>query len=207
MSSKAIVYVLHRQGGSSHKLAKVGSTKISAESRAANYTDGGWASFYTAEVSAHIRYAVEKEAHNILKQGGHWLDPAITGGTANEIFTCSPHEAKIAVERAIHIVKRDLKSFIDPEYDAEMQKLKLDNATFSNEIGALKRQSQEIERYKDAQRVVNEAEHVKKLQERIRILDKTLIERDQQIKKLGSDLRNLSRTVELDSRRKFRKKG
>lgn len=228
MTSKAIVYVLHRQGGQSHKLAKVGSTKISVESRASNYTDGGWTSYYTAEVSVHIRYAVEKEAHNILKQNGHWLDPSVTGGSAQEIFTCSPQDAKNAVERAIEAVKWDLTHFVDPETGEGLQKLRVENAKLSTELEILKRQSQETVLFKDSYTL-----HVNRLQERIRELDamvfdrdqkitrlraeidKAVVEKDREIIKLRSDLDNLNPLTEVDPRQnsrqnshqKFRKKG
>jgi len=210
MTLKAIVYVLHRQGGQSHKLAKVGSTKISAESRASNYTDGGWTSYYTAEVSVHIRYAVEKAAHNILKQNGHWLDPSVTGGSAHEIFTCSPQDAKNAVERAIEAVKLELTQFVDPEYSEELQKLKVENAKIIEELKILKHQSEEPELYSDPVTL-----QVKRLQERIKELKKTVIEKDRKITKLSFDLQNLNGLTEPDSlqkslqksRQRFRKNG
>jgi cell division septum initiation protein DivIVA len=205
MTSKAIIYVLHRQGGQSHKLAKVGSTKISAESRASNYTDGGWVSYYTAEVSVHIRYAVEKEAHNILKQNGHWLDPSVTGGSAQEIFTCSPQDAKNAVERAIEAVKLELTQFVDPEYYEELQKLKAENEQIREELEILTHQSEEPELYRGPYTL-----QVKRLQERIKELDKAVTEKDRMITKLSFDLQNLNGLTEPDprqnSRQKFRKR-
>ena len=205
MTLKAIVYVLHRQGGQSHKLAKVGSTKISAESRASNYTDGGWTSYYTAEVSVHIRYAVEKAAHNILKQNGHWLDPSVTGGSAQEIFTCSPQDAKNAVDRAIEAVKLELTQFVDPEYYEELQKLKAENAQIREELEILTHQSEEPELYRGPYTL-----QVKRLQERIKELDKAVTEKDRMITKLSFDLQNLNGLTEPDprqnSRQKFRKR-
>lgn len=117
MSAMSIIYVLSRADAIRHNLTKVGSTKISTDSRAANYTDGGWIKYFDIEVSSHIQFAVERTAHRILRDKGHWLDPRATDGTAQEIFTCGPEEGKQAIIDAVDKVKFDLGRFIYPQTD------------------------------------------------------------------------------------------
>ncbi len=96
--AEAFVYVLYRDNGYGRIFSKVGSTRLSAGSRANDYTDGGWQVFDEMPIHPAIRYHVERQSHEILKS--HWLDPSMTGGTAREIFTCSPEEAVMAVREA-----------------------------------------------------------------------------------------------------------
>ncbi len=93
---KSVVYVLSRDGTSN--VSKVGSTRISSKSRAADYTDGGWRVFFELEVAGPLRFYIERTAHEILTEQGYWLDPGMTGGSAKELFTCHPNLAKAAVE-------------------------------------------------------------------------------------------------------------
>jgi hypothetical protein len=80
----SIIYVLSRTDNSS--ISKIGSTEISAQSRAQNYTDGDWSVFSEIEVPSVVKFSVERFAQRILKSGGYWLDPKISGGTATEVF-------------------------------------------------------------------------------------------------------------------------
>lgn len=115
MSESSIIYALYRSSETRHNLTKVGSTKISADSRAANYTDGEWIKYFDFEVSSHVQFAVERTAHKILRNKGFWLDPRVTNGTAQEIFTCEPEEAKKAIIDAVEMVKADLGRFVHPQ--------------------------------------------------------------------------------------------
>lgn len=199
MSPKAVVYVLHREDGSRNNLSKVGSTKISADGRAANYTDGGWTAYFTAEVPAHVRFAVERKAHSILSKKGLWLDPTITGGTANEIFTCTPNEAQNAIVDAIQMIKSELSDFIGDEIALSLTKAKHKNLELAQKLES---QDKELESLKkihkdqlliaDSYKIINEAEHIKKLQARIRALDKSLNEKDREISSLRIEITRLN---------------
>ena len=96
LNSNSIIYVLSRS--SNDKISKIGSTKVSAESRANDYTDGEWSVYSQITVPSIFHFTVEKFSHEILKQKGYWLDPKISGGSANEIFLCEPITAMDAVE-------------------------------------------------------------------------------------------------------------
>jgi len=98
LSEKSIIYVLKR--ADHDEISKVGSTKISAQSRAQNYTDGDWTVFFEITVPSVVQFIVERFAHDILKKNGYWLDPKITGGSATEVFFCEPEIAMSAVENA-----------------------------------------------------------------------------------------------------------
>jgi hypothetical protein len=109
--AEAFVYVLYRDNGYGKIYSKVGSTRLSAGSRANDYTDGGWHVFDEMPIHPAIRYHVERQSHEILKN--HWLDPSMTGGTAREIFSCSPEEAANAVREAYKLSSTNiLKSII-----------------------------------------------------------------------------------------------
>ena len=123
MSPMSIIYALYRRDESRHNLTKVGSTKISADSRAVNYTDGEWLKYFECEVSSHIQFAVERTTHRILRNKGYWLDPRVTNGTAQEIFTCEPEEAKRAIIEALDMVKADLGRFIHPQTDRLLKEI------------------------------------------------------------------------------------
>jgi len=207
MTPKAVVYVLHRRDGSSHNLTKVGSTRISADSRAANYTDGGWVAYFTAEVSAHVRYAVEKKAHSILSERGFWLDPTILGGTAQEIFTCSPQDAKDAILAAMQIVKGELADFIGDEIALYLMKTKNKVLEVTQELEGLKKLHKDQSLTSVSYKIINEAEHIKKLQDRIRILDRSLSEKDREISSLRTEITRLNDTLGDNEYRSSRKRG
>jgi hypothetical protein len=89
----AYVYVLSRP--KHPNFSKVGVTKISAKSRAENYTDGEWEIYEEFEMPIFLARLTERTAHQQLSE--YWFDPKITGGTANEVFLCPPDVASIAV--------------------------------------------------------------------------------------------------------------
>ena len=68
--AEAFVYVLYRDNGYGKIYSKVGSTRLSAGSRANDYTDGGWRVFDEMPIHPAIRYHVERQSHEILKN--HW---------------------------------------------------------------------------------------------------------------------------------------
>lgn len=207
MTPKAVVYVLHRRDSSSHNLTKVGSTRISADSRAANYTDGGWAAYFAAEVSAHVRYAVEKKAHSILSEKGFWVDPTIFGGTAQEIFNCTPLDAKDAILAAMQIVKGELADFIGDEVALDLMKTKNKMLELSQELEGLKKLHKDQSLTSVSYKIINEAEHIKKLQDRIRILDRSLSEKDREVSSLRTEITRLSDTLRDNEHRISRKRG
>lgn len=90
------VYILKR---SKHReMCKVGFTSVSARSRASEYTDGEWIVHKEHQMPIWLARLVEKEAHVQLAE--YWLDPKLTGGSATEVFLCSPEVAEVAVEIA-----------------------------------------------------------------------------------------------------------
>lgn len=207
MGPKAVVYVLHRRDGSRLNLTKVGSTRISADSRAANYTDGGWTAYFTTEVSAHVRYAIEKEAHSILKEKGFWLDPTTTGGTAQEIFICSPQEAKDAIFLSIQTINKQISDYIN--YDIAEELIKSNNIidSLSRELDDIRKISKHQEITNESYKVINEAGRIKKLQERIRLLDGKMAEKDRDISALRAEVARLRVALEGENRHRSRKRG
>ena len=101
----SIIYVLSRTDNSS--ISKIGSTEVSAQSRAQNYTDGDWSVFSEIEVPSVVKFSVERFAQRILKSGGYWLDPKISGGTATEVFLCEAKIAMNAVQKAWVVVRQE----------------------------------------------------------------------------------------------------
>lgn len=90
------VYILKR---SKHReICKVGFTSVSARSRASEYTDGEWVVHKEHQMPLWLAKLVEKEAHVQLAE--YWLDPKLTGGSATEVFLCSPEVAEVAIEIA-----------------------------------------------------------------------------------------------------------
>lgn len=90
------VYVLQRK--EHEKVCKVGVSSLEAQARAKDYTDGDWEVFFELPMPAWLAKLVEKLTHTKLKK--FWFDPKITGGTANEVFMCSPELAKSKVIHA-----------------------------------------------------------------------------------------------------------
>ena len=106
----SIVYVLAREDKAD--IVKFGSTRVSAKSRAVNYTDGGWHVVNEIEVPTMLQFYVERYAHDFLKKKGYCLPPEVTSGTANEIFMCTSEFAVEAVESAYsHIFDQVEKMF------------------------------------------------------------------------------------------------
>lgn len=150
VGSGAFVYVLYRENGYGTTYSKVGSTTLSAGSRANDYTDGGWQVFDEMPIHPAIRYHVERQSHEILKC--YWLDPSMTGGTAREIFTCSPEEAVKAVREAykkssINIIKSVIRD--NPDI-MEFAKIEYAEAKHEKHISDLKSY------HKDSQDSLNE---------------------------------------------------
>ena len=95
---KGIVYVLKRSSTkkpNQSNICKVGFTTISGDARAKDYTDGGWQVISEFHMPIWLAKMTEKAAHKELSD--HWMDPAITGGSANEVFYCEPELAEAAV--------------------------------------------------------------------------------------------------------------
>jgi hypothetical protein len=110
---KSIVYVLARGGGSKAVLSKVGSTRISSQNRAKNYTDGEWSVFFEMEVAGPLRFYIERTAHEMLEP--YWVSPEMVGGggTAKEVFACSPAEAQQAVQSAFNTTMIQMMAYIE----------------------------------------------------------------------------------------------
>jgi len=134
---KSIVYVLARGNGSNAKQSKVGSTRVSPQHRAKNYTDGGWTVFYELEVAGPLRFHIERTAHEILSEEGYWIDPASVGdgsGSATETFACPPAEAQKAVQSAFDTTMMQMMTYIDGHPNLRpISKLKNDEAPISIE--------------------------------------------------------------------------
>ena len=140
---KSIVYVLARGGGSNAKFSKVGSTRVSSQSRAKNYTDGEWSVFFELEVAGPLRFYIEHTAHEILSADGYWIDPAMvagSGGNAKEVFACPPAEAQKAVQSAFNKTMMQMMDYIESHPNLKpVSKSKSDEAPISidDEIGKL----------------------------------------------------------------------
>lgn len=122
----SIIYVLTRKNDASSVLSKVGSSKISAQSRAQNYTDGDWVVYYEIKVPSVLQFSVEHFAHEILKGKGCWLDPKITGGSANEVFICDPVIARDAVNDSWNNIRISLAGqigFSKSELDQQTEEI------------------------------------------------------------------------------------
>jgi len=148
INSNSIVYVLAREDRAD--LVKVGSTRVSAQSRANNYTDGGWHVINELEVPTMLQFYVEHYAHDFLKKRGKWLPPAITSGTASEIFMCSSELAIEAVERAFNYI-----------FDQAQRILIMD----------IEKEASEHEEYIKAQQI-----RIKNLTSRVRAQEKMIVE-------------------------------
>jgi hypothetical protein len=97
LPSQGIVYILTRENQPG--ISKVGYTGVSAKSRAKGYTDGDWVIDTEYSMPLWLARLTEKATHKQLEQ--YWLNPGITGGTAQEVFLCNPDLAKIAIESAL----------------------------------------------------------------------------------------------------------
>ena len=103
----SVVYVLKREDKPG--ISKVGRSDNSGKTRAGNYTDGKWKVHKEFEVPVFLAKPIEEKAHALLKAQGHWLDPEITAGSAQEVFTCDPKTAELKVKEAIKKVAIDAK--------------------------------------------------------------------------------------------------
>ena len=95
---QGIVYVLKRSNTNKpnqSNICKVGFTTVSGDARAKDYTDGGWQVISEFHMPVWLAKMTEKAAHKELSD--YWMDPAITGGSANEVFYCEPDLAETAV--------------------------------------------------------------------------------------------------------------
>ena len=95
---QGIVYVLKRSNTNKpnqSNICKVGFTTVSGDARAKDYTDGGWQVISEFHMPVWLAKMTEKAAHKELSD--YWMDPAITGESANEVFYCEPDLAETAV--------------------------------------------------------------------------------------------------------------
>mgnify|MGYP000911210432 CR=1 FL=1 len=124
----SIIYILKRDDRP--ELLKVGKSLNSAFSRAKSYTDGQWKVVTEFDVPPSILNAIEKKAHEILKNNGHWLAPNVTDGSAREIFVCDISSAEEAVKEAIYSVANLEKSRLGSlaiAYSKNYNFLRIDN--------------------------------------------------------------------------------
>ena len=101
----SIIYILQRNDRP--ELCKVGKTIRSAASRGKEYTDGLWRPVKEFSAPHYLLLSIEEKAHQLLKEGGHWLNPEVTDGVAREIFVCDLETAEKAILSAIKIVAQD----------------------------------------------------------------------------------------------------
>ena len=131
---RSIVYVLARGGGPNATFSKVGSTRVSSQNRAKKYTDGVWTVFFEMEVAGPLRFHIERTAHELLTERGYWIDPAMSGGTAKEVFACPPAEAQKAVRSAFDTTMMQMMTYIDGHPNLRLiSKPKNDEASVSIE--------------------------------------------------------------------------
>lgn len=97
LPSQGIVYILTRE--KQPGVCKVGYTGVSTKSRAKGYTDGDWIIYSEYSMPLWLARLTEKATHKQLEQ--YWLDPGITGGSAQEVFLCNPELADTALEIAL----------------------------------------------------------------------------------------------------------
>ena len=126
---EGLIYILKR--ADRPELCKVGKTINSASSRASEYTDGNWEPASEFPAPPYLLSIIEAKAHSILKEGGYWLDPAATDGSAREIFICDLLTAESAVIKAFNYVSktiqedaRNLETFAR-EHDSKVPKKKI----------------------------------------------------------------------------------
>ena len=148
LDDEAIVYVLERK--TETPVVKVGHTKNTADGRASSYTDGNWAASFEKRTPVYLARVIEKTAHDILKSKNLWLDPAITSGSAREIFTCDVETAQLAVEEACQIVSDHVQNWTCVQMDSAKQ---LDNEmALRNEL----RENERILRENNVLQIENE---------------------------------------------------
>ncbi len=134
------VYVLKRI--KHREMCKVGFTSVSAKSRAGDYTDGGWIVHAEFQMPAWLARLVEKEAHAQLDE--YWLDPKLTGGSANEVFLCSPQVAEVAVEIAKH--EKTVEALVQLGAPRSITQLLLEQASDSDHLSSISQAFEEANR-------------------------------------------------------------
>lgn len=146
LNPSSIIYVLSRTDNSS--ISKIGSTEVSAQSRAQNYTDGDWSVFFEIEVPSAVKFSVERFAQRILKSGGYWLDPKISGGTATEVFLCEAKIAMNAVQKAWVVVRQEtlLQMGIPVEVSRKFEEKSSESHIFIKSISEYAEESKVLEK-------------------------------------------------------------
>ena len=144
-TKRGFVYVLERAepNETTETLCKVGYTSISALSRSKDYTDGGWDVYFEEEMQDWLARLLEQDVHKALEE--YWLDPAIVGGSAKEIFLCGAITAvdllqRIKFQRIQHEIE-ELGGWTEEDVEeirCEMQE------EISSLRGILKEQSEKI---------------------------------------------------------------
>lgn len=110
--TESTIYVLERKEKNNFHISKIGSTSVSVEGRASNYTDGEWSHYFSMKVPSALRYAIEKKAHEILIKDGLWLDPSISDSPSREIFVCDPALARDAVELSLFEIISEISEWL-----------------------------------------------------------------------------------------------
>ena len=106
-TKQGCVYILCRRDRPG--IVKVGYSSREAKFRAQSYTDRDWLVHAEFSMPVWLAKMTERAAHEVLKI--YWLDPKVTGGTANEIFMCELEVAEDAVSLArIECIEKAMKS-------------------------------------------------------------------------------------------------
>ena len=181
----AYVYVLDRVDATS-PISKLGSTTVSAESRAKDYYDGEWRVHSVKPVPALLRFPIERIAQEILIDEGLWLDPKLTGGSASEIFLCAPERAEQAVSESFELVSNRLLEKLGTSDALQRLRDELEQAVTSQE---------EI-RLEGARRGLDREKQISSLSERLtaeqrKAEGKQLLTRE--VESLNAELENLKR--------------
>ena len=114
-----IVYVLKRNDNT--KISKVGYINSeefdpNAASGARSYLDDGWTVFSYIDLPAALMSSTDQSAQSLLRQGGHWLNPNVTGGSDRSVFLCDPRTAMKAVKNSwIEIRRHTLEQLSIPK--------------------------------------------------------------------------------------------
>jgi hypothetical protein len=131
--NEAFVYVLRRVD-SVQPVSKVGFTRKKAEGRAKDYTDGEWEVFFERRVPSLLGLAIERLAHQILTEDGHWLDPKLNNGVATEIFLCEAVIAVRAVSQAVTRTRAQLQDWLQPADPIAVTNLKAELSQLENSL-------------------------------------------------------------------------
>jgi T5orf172 domain len=195
-SRGGLVYLLVRPTNKS--IVKVGFTTKTAESRALNYTDGGWIVDNEYPMPVWLARLTEKAAHQ--KLSNYWLDPGLTNGSASEIFTCSVEIADTAIKIAyIEQLEASLKSLRIPEVivsiilkNSTISDLQSPDSTRTDLESLLKKAAQETDEVKNqlkqAERYFAQTES--NLKQQISELKQLLNRKDLEIEKITTSSEN-----------------